>query len=138
MPSDPAIKAGTVADFEGSMAAAMENALAEEYEKLKDQPLPETGEDDRKLLFAAIAQGIVRHLKDNIGAFKVTVEVDQVTGESGAPLIASKNLNAIPVGMSGSIATEAVEVTQNDASNNLVKSRGSGTGNELETTGTLY
>ncbi|MGB5569704.1 MAG: hypothetical protein WBM81_10420, partial [Sedimenticolaceae bacterium] len=68
------LKAGTVDDFNSSMAEAMEQALAQEYQKLKNEGLPDMGEDDRRMLFAAIAQGVVRHLKDNLTAFAISVE----------------------------------------------------------------
>lgn len=66
------IKAGTVSDFTGSMAQAMEEAMKKEYQAIKGEPLPDMGVEDRRMLFAAIAQGVVRHLKDNVDAFDVS------------------------------------------------------------------
>ncbi len=83
-----AIKAGTLADFTGSMAQAMENALEEEYQRLKGEAMPAMGREDRQLMFAAIAQGVVRHLKDNHDAFKVAVTVD---GEPGSGKVDALN-----------------------------------------------
>ncbi|HEB97431.1 MAG TPA: hypothetical protein ENI96_13495 [Sedimenticola thiotaurini] len=74
------LKAGTVDDFSSSMAEAMEQAMAQEYQRLKDAALPQTGRDDRRLLFAAIAQGVVRHLRDNPDAFVLAVETTQTGG----------------------------------------------------------
>jgi hypothetical protein len=133
-----AIKAGTVDDFAHSMAEAMEKALAQEYARLKGEGLPEVGEQDRRMLFAAIAQGVVRHLKDNLAAFSLSVETTQVTGETGAPLMRAENPSAIGVGGGGSIAAGAADVVQVDASDNRIKSRGQGSLDAIQTTGVLY
>jgi hypothetical protein len=67
------------AEFTDSMAEAMENALAAEWLRLRNRPLPALGREDRRLLFVAIAQGVVRHLRDNAeAALRVhSVEVRQ-------------------------------------------------------------
>ena len=134
------IKAGTVADFAGSMAEAMEQALAEEYHNVKGEALPGMGQDDRRMLLSAIAQGVVRHLKDNLDAFILSSEVTQVTGEPDAPLMASDNDAAISVsgGGGGSIAAGAAKVKQINSADNRLRSRGSARLDDLDTTGTLY
>jgi hypothetical protein len=58
-----ALKAGSVADFGGSLAEAMDNAMKTEWQAVKGVALPSQGQDDRRLLFAAIAQGIFVFLK---------------------------------------------------------------------------
>ncbi len=70
------LKAGTTSasEFASSMAAAMERALEEEYHNVKGESLPTAGRIDRRMLFAAIAQGVVRHLHDNAVSFKVAVD----------------------------------------------------------------
>jgi hypothetical protein len=73
-----AIKAGTVADFSGSLAEAMENALKDEYQAVKEEPLPDQGVEDRRLLLVAIAQGITRYLKSNVDAWQISVETTLV------------------------------------------------------------
>ena len=60
-----ALKAGTVASFSNSLAEAMDNAMKQEWQAVKGVPLPSAGQDDRRLLFAAIAQGIFVYLKAN-------------------------------------------------------------------------
>jgi len=88
-----AIKAGTVNDFESSMAEAMEEAMRIEYETVKvGQQLPTMGIEDRRILFAAIAQGVVRHLKNHLDSFKVNTEVSGVAGAS-----ATSNINDLEV-----------------------------------------
>ena len=57
------LKAGSVADFGGSLAEAMDNAMKSEWQAVKGVALPSQGQDDRRLLFAAIAQGIFVFLK---------------------------------------------------------------------------
>lgn len=80
----PSLKAGSLHDpdpttpeFPGSMAEAMEVALGQEWLQLKGTALPMQGEEDRRLLFVAIAQGVVKHLRDNADAFSVNVAVAQ-------------------------------------------------------------
>jgi len=58
-----ALKAGTVASFSNSLAEAMDNAMKQEWQAVKGVPLPSAGQDDRRLLFAAIAQGLFVYLK---------------------------------------------------------------------------
>ena len=69
------LKAGTVADFANSMAQAIENAMKQEYKAVKNEDLPTMGQEDRRLLFAAIAQGVVRYLNDNPDALRVHVSL---------------------------------------------------------------
>jgi hypothetical protein len=103
----PRIKPGTVADFNHSMAEAMENALRQEYVALKEVPMPDMAAEDRHMLFVAIAQGIVRYLTDNLDAIEVNVTTTQ-----DDPMIRSENAT--------------IEVTQVDDEGNRVNSSGSG------------
>lgn len=73
------LKAGTIADFSGSMAEAMEQAFEAAWQAAKGAPLPGAGKDDRRLLLSAIAQGVVKHLMEQAGdAFEIGVDVTQV------------------------------------------------------------
>ena len=67
-----AIKAGTIADFSGSLAAAMEDALKAEYLAVKGEPLPDQGVEDRRMLLVAVAQGVARYLKSNTDAWQIS------------------------------------------------------------------
>jgi hypothetical protein len=68
-----ALKAGTKADYGGSMAEAIENSFKEAWPTLMgDLPMPE-GNDQSKLIFIAVAQGVVKHLVAHPEAFKITV-----------------------------------------------------------------
>jgi hypothetical protein len=133
-----AIKPGTVADFSNSMAAAMENALATEYQALKGEPLPDMGEEDRRMLLVAIAQGVTRHLLDNLTSIEMTVDVFQVTGEADAPLMLSDNPSQIPVSGGGNIAVGSADVRQINTAGNLIKSRGTPVVTGFDTDGTVY
>ena len=119
----PSIKAGTVADFADSLAAAMENALRQEYEAVKEVPMPEAPDQDRHMLFVAIAQGVVRYLKDNTDAF--TVEVQTVQDDS---LIESEG---------GGITVTQLRDEEVADGDNRVTSTGDAT-LEIQTRGTLY
>ncbi len=65
------MKPGTVATPGGSLTEAIEHALQMEWLAVKGEPLPETGADDRLLLLAAIAQGLLDYLKENQQDFRI-------------------------------------------------------------------
>ena len=71
MPSN--LKAGSKTDYVGSMASAMEEAFKNEWHNYMDGAAPPKMNDQMRLMFVAIAQGVVNHLKANHDAFKVTV-----------------------------------------------------------------
>jgi hypothetical protein len=64
------LKAGTVAnpaDFAASMAQYMEEAMKEEWFRVRGERLhDQIGVQDRRILFAAVAQGVLRYLEDNL------------------------------------------------------------------------
>lgn len=100
-----AFKAGTVLDFdEDSMAWAIENAFKIEMDKNFPQiHLPEEMQVYWRILFVAVAQGVIRHLKEKVeGAFKIDVEARQVIDEENGsdtlkPALESKNPERIHV-----------------------------------------
>jgi hypothetical protein len=59
----PELKAGHVDDFSNSMAQAIETAMQQELMAVSGQSLPAAGQDDRRLLFVAIARGVLEYLK---------------------------------------------------------------------------
>jgi hypothetical protein len=66
--------ASVFAEFENSMAQAIERALNELLVDEGRDPLSTantTATRDRRLLFVAIAQGVVNHLVDNADAFRI-------------------------------------------------------------------
>ncbi|MFN3324547.1 MAG: hypothetical protein ACK5AZ_13705 [Bryobacteraceae bacterium] len=59
------LKAGRVSNFENSLAAEIEAAMKAEWQAVKGTPLPGgPGEEDRKILFVAVARGLLKFLKD--------------------------------------------------------------------------
>ena len=71
-----ALKAGSVANIAGSLVEAMDNAMKTEWQAVKGVPLPSQGEQDRRLLFAAIAQGLFVFLKANEDALMNNISLD--------------------------------------------------------------
>ena len=61
------LKAGTTTSFHNSLASYMEAAMQKEWQAVRDEQLPEDdrGAEDRRILFAAIAQGVLRFLYDH-------------------------------------------------------------------------
>ncbi|MBS1222538.1 MAG: hypothetical protein H6R23_2158 [Proteobacteria bacterium] len=76
-----ALKPGTLEDIAGSMAAAMEQVFREELPVVVPGADPGRGEAERRLLFVAVAQGVVRHLAANPDAFKVQVSLTNGAGQ---------------------------------------------------------
>ena len=66
------IYAGTLADFDDSMAREIEIAL-----NVLSGPFPSAPQkavDDRRKLFIAIANGVINHMKNHQAAIEVTLE----------------------------------------------------------------
>jgi hypothetical protein len=89
-----ALKAGTIPDpndseapslaasLAGSMAKAMEDAFVTQWPNVMgERDLPEDRQQ-MQLMFVAVAQGVVEHLRNNPDAFKV--EVTLSSGDSTA------------------------------------------------------
>lgn len=81
MPLDSGTKAPGAANYSGSMAAAMEQAFKEEWPAVMgDADVPASSEQ-MNLIFRAVAQGVVRHLKQNCASMKVTVTINVGSGD---------------------------------------------------------
>lgn len=67
---------GNLDDFEveESMAKSIEDALEDLLGALP--ATPEHVVKDRRRLFIAIAEGVIRHLRDHQDAFEITVDID--------------------------------------------------------------
>jgi hypothetical protein len=94
-------RAGSVDVFTGSLAYEIEQAFQSLVLAAKGEPLQPQGEPDRRILFAAIAQGVLQYLAANDGQIAV-----QVTG-AGAGVSATVRLPVprivvSPVGSGGS------------------------------------
>jgi hypothetical protein len=67
-----AITTGTIENFSGSMAAAIESAFLGNWtDAMPNQPQP-TPTDQMRLLYVAIAQGVMNYLAANPDAFTLT------------------------------------------------------------------
>lgn len=76
MPLDSGTKSPGATSYSGSMTAAMEQAFKEEWPYVMgDADLPASSEQ-LNLMFRAVAQGVIRHLKQNSTSMKVTVTVN--------------------------------------------------------------
>ncbi len=76
MPLKAGTKAPVINGYENSMAAAMETAFLEQWPYVMgDETLPASS-DQMKLMFIAIAQGVIKHLKQNSASMKVTVNLN--------------------------------------------------------------
>jgi hypothetical protein len=74
------LKAGSTGDFAASMAEAMFNAMQAEWQAAYGTPLPGgAGELDRRILFAAVAQGLLGYLKAHRGDLVTDVVHDDTT-----------------------------------------------------------
>ena len=78
----PALKAGHVNDFSNSMAEAIEQAMSQELLLTEGIPLPSAGANDRRLLFVAIARGVLQYLKTHQSETfnNITFMVDPAAG----------------------------------------------------------
>lgn len=72
--ADP-LRTGRFDDLEGSLAGAIDAAMQEEWQAAKGESLPGgPGEQDRHILFAAIAKGVLRYLH----AHRTDLQTDKV------------------------------------------------------------
>lgn len=86
------IKPGSLGDFSGSMAAAIESELNAMLvnDGLPGLPVDSSPETrDRRRLFVAIARGVVRHLRDNQASIVVPYEADGSNRSTSATLVVS-------------------------------------------------
>lgn len=82
------LKGGTVADFSNSMGEAIEEAMDREWQALYGASLPGEGRQDRHLLFAAIANGILTYLEAHQNEILNTITLDLGTGSTAATVTA--------------------------------------------------
>jgi hypothetical protein len=88
-----ALKAGHVADFSGSLAEAIENAMKAEWQAVKGSPMPDTDPQDRRILFVAIAQGLLSYLNAHQTDAINTIEYDDGVGGTETLDIESVDFN---------------------------------------------
>ena len=64
---------GRLADFDDSMAHEIEAAYNAVLQESGKAPLPAAGADDRRMLFIAIARGVINHLQKKQAALTVVL-----------------------------------------------------------------
>jgi len=91
-----ALKPGSVADFDNSMAEAIEQAMQDEWQEVKGVELPSQGEVDRRLLFVAVARGVLRYLKthENEVLTSITTKNDVSGSTEDRRLVTRLEINA--------------------------------------------
>ena len=77
--------------YSGSMAEAIENAFKKAWPSIMNSNLSPTS-DQMKLLFIAIAQGVVKHLKENANSFKITIQTSVNHTHPGSITIETSNM----------------------------------------------
>lgn len=131
------LKAGTVENFNDSMAAAIEKVFEKLWSEKYGTVLPEETRDERRLLFVSIAQGVIKYLSDNaLDSFDVEANVKQIE-----PLIQSSADTGPPIPIGAINHKHEVTVTQENIPDNKVESKGEGKGEikvNILTTGELY
>lgn len=79
--------------LKGSMGDAIEDAMADIYKKLKGTSLPVVGKEDRRILFVAIARGILKYLEDHETELLLGVTITHATGSHVTHTVSNLNLN---------------------------------------------
>lgn len=111
-------KPGTLSDYTDSMGERIRIVFEKLWEDKYGKKLPSKSRDSRRLLFVAIAQGVIQHLQVNAqDAFDIEANVEQQT-DSG-PLIRSEGL----------YYSYTITVDQVNSTDNKIKSTGKGKDN---------
>lgn len=101
MPGGNQLYGGTLADFDSTdnMAKEIENAFAAvRLSAGITNPLPSGARaNDMRMMFVAIATGVINHLKNNPAAFAVEVKGDLVNQVNGNLLTSDGNVTAVSV-----------------------------------------
>jgi len=61
----------------GELTEAMLQALGREWQQAKGAPLPAAGVEDRRLLFAAVARGLLEYLDSHQDQVIRTIDLEQ-------------------------------------------------------------
>ena len=82
------LKAGHVNDLSGSLARAMEVAMAQEWQDVKGSPMPDTDPQDRLILFVGIARGLLGYLEAHQNDMVRSMTMDFGAGDFEATITA--------------------------------------------------
>jgi hypothetical protein len=75
------------------MIKSMEAAMEKEWQAIKGVPMPAVGMDDRRLLFAAIARGILEYIKNHENEIFKSIKIQDSSGNIASYTITETNLN---------------------------------------------
>lgn len=64
-----------------TMTAYIEAAMQEEWRAARNEELPEAGAEDRRILFAAVAKGVLRYLYAHRADLLTSHRIDDVIGD---------------------------------------------------------
>ena len=79
--------------LQGTLAKAIEEEMADVFQKVKGRALPDVGKDDRRLLFVAIARGILKYLEAHQNDVLASVTINHTTGPSVTHTVSNVDLN---------------------------------------------
>ena len=82
------LKAGHVDDFDDSLAEAIEQAMKDEWQRAKDEPMPDTDPTDRRILFVAVARGLLAFLNGRPNDVLSTITLQVGPNTSTFPVVA--------------------------------------------------
>lgn len=79
--------------LQDSLAKAIEEEMADTFQKVKGIPLPEVGKDDRRLLFVAIARGVLKYLEAHQHDVLASATIHHTIGPSVTHTVSNVDLN---------------------------------------------
>ncbi len=59
-----------------SMALAIDDAMKDVFKQVKGRDMPDTNPEDRRILFVAIARGVLQYLSDHQGVLRANGVID--------------------------------------------------------------
>lgn len=107
---------GVDANMSDSMALEMVNAMKQIWKGVYGEDLPDEGDTEREVMFAAIAQGVVKHLINRLGA-AVTIDVstEQTSGDVESQNQGDVTVDVGSTGHTHTIESNAIDVRQTSA-----------------------
>jgi hypothetical protein len=79
--------------LQDTMAEAMEEEMADLFQMLKGKTMPEIGKEDRRLLFVAIARGVLKYLEAHQSDVLASVTINHTTGPGVTHTVSNVDLN---------------------------------------------
>lgn len=79
--------------LQDTLARAIEEEMADMFQKVKGKPLPAVGKEDRRLLFVAIARGVLKYLEGHQNDILASVAIKHTAGPSVMHTVSNVDLN---------------------------------------------